>query len=121
VDPPTIAQSIKILYKGFDEESISYEPWNDHVEPNVLEEATRPSEPTEAKSPAGNNINKANLDLEELSLKLARLNSQQVEQRKCFMCFKVGMHPLGAIVLRLVHFWTRISSGSTQIIKDMSS
>jgi hypothetical protein len=99
-DPPTIAQSIKILYKRFDEESISYEPWNDRVETNVLDEATRPSEPTDAKSPAQNDVNKTNLDLitqrlEELSLNLARLNSQQAEQRKCFMCFKVGTHPLG--------------------------
>jgi hypothetical protein len=99
-DPPTIAQSIKILYKCFDEESISYEPWNNRVETNVLDEATQPSEPTEAKSPAGNDVKKTNLDiimqcLEELSLNLARLNSQQAEQHKCFMCFKVGTHPLG--------------------------
>ncbi|KAJ6583154.1 hypothetical protein DFH09DRAFT_1076306 [Mycena vulgaris] len=122
-DPPTIAESIGYLQKRFDNDSLTFEPWAEETQSSLALKATSTLSifnlDTSRKLPsqvplAPNTIEDLGKQIQTLNLNLAARtggNNQQpafqptsqgtlnqatdVEQRRCFMCWKAGTHQLG--------------------------
>ncbi|KAJ7226835.1 hypothetical protein GGX14DRAFT_555422 [Mycena pura] len=115
--PPTIAESIKTLNKCFDPESLAYEPWKDANTGNAVSydpfgnridnsqpQPRVPNPLTSHTGPAQNDqLAEISRHMEELSLNLARMNSQRLSstpsavgnnQKACFICNEVDAHLL---------------------------